>query len=103
MAWPFTTPSSGPTSFGGPGATVPTSATEIGGAAAIWLVGLHFINSGVVDRTVTVTNTAGALLWKETIPPSSGSRPYEPTFEPSTGLKWSVDGGSDVVGHVWGY
>lgn len=104
MAWPFTTPASGPTSFAGPGATVPTSAAEIGGAAALWILGLHFINnSTTTPRTVTITNTAGAVVWEETIPANSGSRPYDPTFEPATGLKWSVDGGTDVVGHVWGY
>lgn len=103
MAWPFTSPASGPTSFAGPGATVPTSATEIAGGAAVWLLGLHFVNTGTVARTVIVTNSAGALVWKETIEAGSGSTPYAPTFEPCTGLKWSVDGGTDVVGHVWGY
>lgn len=104
MAWPFSTPASGPTSFGGPGATVPSSATEIGGGAAVWLLGLQFRNNNTTTpRTVTVTNTAGDLLWKETIAPDSGSQPYAPTFEPTTGIKWSVDSGSDVVGHVWGY
>lgn len=103
MPWPFTTPASGPADFAGPGDTVPDTPTEIGGAAALWLLGLHFRNDGSVGRTVTLTNTAGDLLWKETIPPGSGSTPHEPTFRPSTGLKWFVDAGTDVVGHVWGY
>lgn len=104
MAWPFTTPASGPVSFAGPGATVPSSATEIGGAAALWLLGLKFTNtSTTTTRIVTVTNTAGSIIWQESIPPNSGSLPFDPTFEPITGLKWSVDAGSDVVGHVWGY
>lgn len=107
MAWPSTNPASGPIDFGGPGATVPTSSTEIGGAAALWLLGLTFINTaaeaGGVTRVVTVTNTAGAIIWKNAIPPGSTSNPYSPTFEPITGLKWFVDAGSDVVGHAWGY
>lgn len=102
MAWPFSSPASGPTSFGGPGATVPTSPTEIGGGALLWLLGLHFLNTAAADRIVTVTNTAGDLIWKETIPPGSGSRPYAPTFQPTTGLKWSAND-TDVKGHAWGY
>lgn len=104
MAWPFSTPASGPTSFSGPGATVPTSATEIAGGAAVWLLGAHFINNDSVERTVILSNSSGGIVYQATIPPGgSPPNPYAPTFEPSTGLKWSVSGGSAVVGHVWGY
>lgn len=103
MPWPFAAPASAPTSFAGPGSVVPAVATEIGGGVAVALLGLHFINNGVVERTVTVTSSADAVVWKETIPAGSGSTPYAPTFEPTIGLKWSVDAGADVVGHVWGY
>lgn len=103
MPWPFSSPAAAPTSFAGPGAVVPVLAAEIAAGAAVTLLGLHFTNIGSAERTVTVTNSAGDILWKEAIPAGSGSQPYSPTFEPSTGLKWSVDAGAIVIGHVWGY
>lgn len=108
MDWPSSAPVSanGPTSLAGPGATVPDTPTEIGGGTAKLLLGIHCTNENTTtDRTVTVTNSAGDLVWKETIPPKSGSKPYSPTFEPVLGVKWSVDdgGAGDVKGHVWVY
>lgn len=104
MAWPFTTPASGPTDFAAPGTQVPTSATEIGGGVARWLLGISIINKDTVERTVVVTDTAGGEVYRATLPPGGGPPvPYSPTFEPVTGIKWSVDGGTAVIGHVWGY
>jgi hypothetical protein len=105
-AWPFTTPASAPTSFAGPGAVVPTAATEIGGGTALTLLGADFYNASTdTVRTVTITNTAGVVVDKIPIQPRSPATPRDWTFRPSLGLKWSVDdaGAGDVIGHVWGY
>lgn len=103
MAWPFTVPASAPTSFVGPGAAMPTVPTAIT-TATVAVIGMNFINVSASTRIVTVTNTAGDVVHKATLPPG-GSDPKGPAFEPSVGLKWSIDGGSngDVVGHIWGY
>jgi hypothetical protein len=105
MAWPLTSPASAPLSFAGPGDVVPTVSTEIGNAQQLWLIGLHFINKDTVARTVVLTNSAGKELYRRTIEANSDTPPYEPTFRPSLGLKWSVNNGNggDVLGHVWGY
>lgn len=101
MAWPFSSPASAPTSFAGPGASVPTSATEIGGGVAVVLLGIRLRNDAGEDRVVTITNSAGNEVWKETVPAGSGIG-VALAFEPVVGLKWSASGTS-VTGHVWGY
>ena len=102
MSWPFSTPASGPTSLAH--GNVPADEAVLT-AAIVWIIGMHFINTHPTEsRTVTVRNGADTLIWKETIPPNSGSVPYSPTFEPSTGVKWEAEGdGTEVVGHVWVY
>lgn len=99
MAWPFTSVGA-PNLDTGTGVAVPTSPTAITASAA-WLLGGHFKNGAAVERTITVTDTAGATLCLLTLP-AGAEQPYEWPFRPATGVKWSADGAS-VTGHVWGY
>lgn len=104
MAWPFTTPAAGPTSLVAPGTHVPLALTAIT-TNTVYLLGMNFINNTVQERTVSVFNTAGTLIYKATLQPGMLPQPYAPTFEPSVGLKWIVDSGdgNDVIAHIWGY
>lgn len=104
MAWPFTTPAAGPTDLVAPGSLVPIVLTAIT-TNTVYLLGMNFINNSAQERTVSVFNTAGTLLWKATLQPGMLPQPYSPAFEPSVGLKWIVDSGAgaDVVAHIWGY
>ena len=99
MAWPFSTPVA-PNLDTGPGAAVPTSATSITTATA-WLLGAHFTNTDAAERTVTMTNTAGAILAQLTLPPGA-EMPYEWPFRPTVGVRWSASG-TGVLGQAWGY
>ena len=102
MAWPFSNVVA-PNLDTGPGQSVPLAATAIT-ASACWVMGVYFKNVSTNTRIVTLTDTAGNLVHKVTLPAGSND-PQERPFEPCTGLKWSVDGGvlGDVLGHVWGY
>jgi len=99
MAWPFSNVDA-PNLDTGPGAAVPTSATSITTGDA-WLLGAHFTNTGGVSHTVTVTDTAGAVLCELKIP-AGGEMPYDWPFRPTTGVKWSASA-AGIIGHVWGY
>ena len=99
MAWPLTAPVA-PTLDTGPGVAVPTSSTSITTNPA-WLLGAHFINTSASNRTITIRNTADAVLAQLTLPPGA-EQPYEWPFRPSAGVKWQADG-TGVLGHVWGY
>jgi hypothetical protein len=99
MAWPFSNVVA-PNFDTGPGAVIP------GAPAAImtgdgWLIGAHFTNSAAVERVITLTDTAGAVVCKVRIP-DGGEQPYEWPFRKITGAKWSADG-AGCVGQVWGY
>lgn len=102
MAWPFST-CAAPNFDTGPGQSVPLAATSIQ-ANACWLLGGHFKNVSASERVMTLTNTAGAVLEQLTLP-AGAKEPLDFAFRPSTGVKWSIDGGvlGDVLGHVWGY
>lgn len=99
MAWPFS--SVGPPNLDiGPGVAIPLVPTVITASQA-WLTGADMINDGASFVIVTVTNSAGAVLAKVSIPPG-GTQPYEWPFKPALGVKWSADV-AGVIGHVWGY
>ncbi len=102
MSWPFTTPASGPTSFVGPGTSLTLAPVEVA-TGQRYLLGLRFQNLDLLEHTVTVTDSAGHIIWSEVISGESGSKPYSPTFEPVLGIKVSADDDAVVIGHVWGY
>jgi hypothetical protein len=99
MAWPFTTVGE-PNLDTGPGAVVPTSSDAVTASEA-WLLGAHFTNKGSGAITVTVTDSAGAILCELKIP-KNGEMPYEWPFRPTTGIKWFASA-SGMIGHIWGY
>lgn len=99
MAWPFSNVAA-PNFDTGPGSAVPTSAGAVT-TGVTWLIGCVLTNTANVQRTVTITDTAG-LVVSEIVVPGLGEVPYEWPFRPVTGVKWSADG-ADVVGHLWGY
>jgi hypothetical protein len=100
MGWPFSNVVA-PNLDTGPGVTVPTSPTAITASAA-WLLGASFTNTGTVQRTVTITDSAGVVV-VEIIIAGGADVDREWTFRPVTGLKWFVDAGTDVIGQAWGY
>jgi hypothetical protein len=100
MAWPFTNVVQ-PNLDTGPGVAVPLAPGVVTGAAC-WLLGAHLTNApGGVERTITITDTAGNILC-EVVLASGQEQPYEWPFRPTTGVKWVADG-AGVVGHIWGY
>lgn len=102
MPWPFTS-AVAPTFDTGPGTAVPVTPTLLtaGAATPLWILGMKFKNTGVVDVTVTVTDGAGKIVYQETLSPNA--KDFEgPSFEPVLGLIWGASG-SGVLGHIWGY
>lgn len=102
MSWPFTNPATGPSDIEGPGAAVPTSATEIAGGTQAWILGIDFYNGADDPRDVTITNSADVVLYKTTIQPKSMPPPYSAAFRPTLGMKWFASD-TGVLGHVYGY
>jgi hypothetical protein len=98
--WPFASVAA-PTFDTGPGAAVPTSAGSLT-ASVVWLLGAAFTNTNAAQRTVTLTDAAGAVVDEFVIPGGASPDPKEYPFRPLTGLKWLADG-AGVIGQVWGY
>jgi hypothetical protein len=97
--WPFSN-CAAPNLDNTPGQAVPTSSTAIAAGQA-WLMGAHFTNTGAVQRTITVTDTAGNTILVLVL--AAGlEQSYEWPFRPTLGLKWFASG-VGIVGHVWGY
>lgn len=99
MAWPFSNVVQ-PNFDTGAGTAVPAVAGSLT-TSVTWILGAHLTNTGSVQRTITITNTAGTVLLAITLAAGS-DQPYEWAFRPTTGIKWSADG-VGVIGHVWGY
>lgn len=102
MAWPFTTPVAPTPFFEG---VVPIAPLEITNGTRYFLGADFFNNSIDTPRIVTIINvTTGRTLYRNQIQPLSMAPPYGPCFRPQVGnIEISVDGGTDVIGEVWGY
>jgi hypothetical protein len=99
MAWPFST-AVAPNFDTGPGVVVATSPAALI-AGALWLLGAHLTNNGTVERTITITDTAGLVI-SEAIVPSGSELSYEWPFRPVNGIKISASG-TGCLAHLWGY
>lgn len=99
MAWPFSTPVAPTLDTGF--VAVPTSSTSITTATS-YLLGANFANTGTVNRTITITDTAGNQIADEIDVPPGVPVPIEWPFLPTAGVKWFASG-AGIVGKVWGY
>jgi hypothetical protein len=100
MAWPFASVSA-PNGDTGPGTALPTSAGALS-ANPLWLIGAVFTNTNAAQRTVTLTDSSGAIVDEFVVPGGASPDPKEYPFRPLTGLKWLASG-AGVVGHLWWY
>jgi hypothetical protein len=80
---------------------VPNSAPAAVTAAAIYPEGGYVVNSSAVPVEVTVTDTAGNLLFFQEIAPKKTEQlPFTPGMG-ITGLKWGANA-AGISGQVWG-
>ncbi len=68
----------------------------------IRLVGANIANTSGLERTLTVTDSAGKVLITAIIPAGQTLPPLEWAFMKTIGIKWQADA-AGVVAKLWGY
>jgi hypothetical protein len=84
---------------------VPLVSTAVPGASdalPLWLAGVSLANTTAFQRTVRITDGAGASIVPDIAVPANSVVPIDWNLMPVVGVRWLASG-AGINGKVWGY